>query len=95
MYKIIFLHIKTAENHPLKLIPMDLEIPIIPMLMIFLMNLYIVFLILWFLYQSWYFNWRGLFMFVHEPFTSFICQQCLYIIYVINRFWKGNGYFIK
>ena len=35
MYKNIFLHITTFGNNPLQLKPMDLEFPIIPMLMSF------------------------------------------------------------
>ena len=39
MYK-FFLHITTSGKNPLKIIPMDLEFPIIPMLKIFLKILY-------------------------------------------------------
>ena len=88
MYKNVFLRITTSGNNPLKLIPMDLEFPIIPMLMLFLNLFCIVFFLLYFLDQYWKFNLKlFLFMFVHEPFTYYIYQNHFSFIYAANRFW--------
>ena len=94
--KIIFIHITTFGNNPHQLTPMDLVFLIIPMLMRFSKIFDIVLLLMWILAQSWYFNCKELlFMFVHEPFTTYICQQNLLFLYVTNRFWEWNRYFMK
>ena len=82
---------------PTPVITMDSEFPIFLMLMIFFMISFdIVLLLLFFLDQSWPFHWREFwFMFVHELFNTYICQQHLSFLYVTNRFWEGNKYFLK
>ena len=91
----VFLYITTFGNNPLQLIPMDLEFTIIPMLVIFFMIFFdIVFLLILFLAQSWSFNCREFwFMFVHKPFTTYICQQHLLFPYITNRFWGATRIF--
>ena len=94
--KRVFPHFTTFGNNPLQLISMDLEFPIIPMLMSFFEIFYIVFLIIPFLDQSLPFHWRYFwFVLVNEIFTSCICEQHLSFLYLINRFWEGNRYFLK
>ena len=95
--KRFFLNIVTFGNSPLQIIPMDLEFPIIPMLMSFFKILFDIILLLTFLLsQYWPFHWRNfLCMFVHEPFTTHIFQQHFLFLYVTNRFWEGNRYFLK
>ena len=73
-----FLHITNSGNNPLKLIPTDLEFPIVPMLIIFL-NIFLMspsffcdsFLNLGLLSEEF------LSMFLHEPFNSYIYKQHL------------------
>ena len=89
MYKTFLPPIINSGDNPVKNIQKDLEFSIIPMLMNFLEILFILYSLFCDSLLSLgplIGGEGGLFMFACEP---------MYFLYVINMFWKGNGYFLK
>ena len=94
--KMVFPHITNYGNNPLNIIPMDLGFPIIPMLMrslrIFISSSFFCSYLLSIGLLSGGFFFHSCLSVNHLTAISF---NNIFLFFVINRFWKGNGYFLK
>ena len=93
--KMVFPHITNSGKNPLNIIPMDLGFPIIPMLMIFLRIFISSSFLCSYLLSIGLLSGGFFHLCLSVNHLTAISFNNIFLFYVINRFWKGNGYFLK